>query len=154
MNLYKRYFLIVGIAIGLLPLSAVAEQASIVTKISKYSVTETMDRLEAVAKSKQVTIFARIDYTEMANRIDVKIRPAQLLIFGRGKGAPHMIQAAPLVGLSLPPKVLVYEDIDGQVKLSYIIGEQIKRQHRVKDRDAKFKGLTNMLNAVTDKALE
>jgi len=154
MNLYRTYYLIVGMAIGLLSTSAVAEQASIVTKISKYSVAETMDRLEAVAKSKQATVFARIDYTEMANRINVKIRPAQLLIFGRGKGAPHMIQAAPLVGLSLPPKVLVYEDLDGQVKLSYIIGEHIKQQHGVKDRDSKFKGLTGMLNAVTDKALE
>jgi uncharacterized protein (DUF302 family) len=60
--------------------------AGIVTKPSKYSVAESMDRVEAAAKGVGASIFARIDYQEMSKKVKVDIRPNQLLIFGRGAG--------------------------------------------------------------------
>ena len=154
MNVKRILKAVAGLTVLSLPIGAVADTDGIVTKVSKYSVEETMDRLEAVAKTKQATVFARVDYSVMAKKIGVKMRPAQLLIFGRGKGSPPMIQVNPLVGLDLPPKVLVYEDHDGKVKLSYVVGDYLKKRHNVMGRDKKFAGLTRMLNAVTDKALE
>jgi hypothetical protein len=42
--------------------------AAIVTKPSKYSVAESMDRVEAAAKSIAANIFARIDYQQCRRR--------------------------------------------------------------------------------------
>ena len=48
--------------------------AGIVTKASKYSVVESMDRVEAAAKSIGANIFARIDYQQMSKKVNVDIR--------------------------------------------------------------------------------
>jgi uncharacterized protein (DUF302 family) len=84
--------------------------AGIVTKASKYSVVESMDRVEAAAKSIGANIFARIDYQQMSKKVNVDIRPNQLLIFGRGAGGPYIIKEAPLAGIDIPFKALVWED--------------------------------------------
>jgi uncharacterized protein (DUF302 family) len=83
------------------------QNTGIVTKPSRYSVTETMDRVEAAAKAVGASIFARIDYQEMSKKVNVDIRPNQLLIFGRGAGGPHIIKQAPLAGIDIPFKALV-----------------------------------------------
>jgi hypothetical protein len=53
--------------------------SGIVTKPSKYAVTETMDRVEAAAKAVGASIFARIDYLEMSKKVKVDIRPTNCL---------------------------------------------------------------------------
>jgi uncharacterized protein (DUF302 family) len=96
----------------------VDKNAGIVTKPSKYSVTETMDRVEAAAKGVGANIFNRIDYQEMSKKVKVDIRPNQLLIFGRGAGGPYIIKEAPLAGIDIPFKALAWEDSQGKVWLS------------------------------------
>ena len=89
--------IIFGVAAVMLSLSALAfadesglvdKNAGIVTKPSKYAVTETIDRVEAAAKGVGANIFNRIDDQEMSKKVKVDIRPNQLLIFGRGAGGP------------------------------------------------------------------
>jgi uncharacterized protein (DUF302 family) len=58
----------------------------------RYTVPETLSRLETLAKSGGLTVFARIDFSGDAQNVGLKMRPAQLLIFGNPKaGAPLMI---------------------------------------------------------------
>jgi uncharacterized protein (DUF302 family) len=59
-----------------------ASDNRIINKTSKYSVKETLDRLEAVLKSKSITIFARIDQMATAETVGLIMRPTDLLIFG------------------------------------------------------------------------
>jgi uncharacterized protein (DUF302 family) len=53
---------------------------------SKYSVAETMDRLEAAIRRAQppINVFARVDFQATAATQGGKLRPTQILIFGRG----------------------------------------------------------------------
>ncbi len=80
--------------------------AGIITKPSKYSVKETIDRVEAAAKGVGANIFNRIDYQEMSKKVKVDIRPNELIIFGRGTGGPFIIKEAPLAGIDLPFKAI------------------------------------------------
>ncbi|MGH7122922.1 MAG: hypothetical protein ACREFI_01025, partial [Stellaceae bacterium] len=68
---------------------ALSSNIGIVTKASKYPVKETIDRVEAAAKGIGAHIFNRIDYQEMSKKVEVDIRPNELLIFGRGAGGPY-----------------------------------------------------------------
>ena len=105
--------------------------AGIVTKPSKYSVKETIDRVEASAKGVGAHIFNRIDYQEMSKKVNVDIRPNQLIIFGRGAGGPYIIKEAPLAGIDLPFKAIAWEDAQGKVWLSYTTGSYIDKRYAV-----------------------
>ena len=107
----------IGVAALSLSLGAFADEGGalgnntgIVTKPSKYSVSETMDRMEAAAKSVGANIFSRIDWQELSKKVDVQIPPNQLLIFGRGKGGPYIIKEAPLAALDIPFKAVAWQD--------------------------------------------
>ena len=79
----------------LLTMPAVAADNGFVSKPSKYSVAETLDRFEAVAKAKGITIFSRVDHSGGAEQVGLKIRPTQLLIVGSPKGGTPVMIAAP-----------------------------------------------------------
>ena len=54
----------------------------IISQPSPYSVTETVDRLEAILQAKGITIFVRIDQRAEAKKVGLSLRPTQLLLFG------------------------------------------------------------------------
>jgi uncharacterized protein (DUF302 family) len=91
----------------------------LVTIASSHSVKATIDRLEADARSKGLTIFARVDHAGGAAAIGLALRPTELLIFGNAKGGTPLMQAAQSSGIDLPLKALAWEDAAGTVWLSY-----------------------------------
>ena len=130
------------------------KNAGIVTKPSKYSVTETIDRVEAAAKGVGANIFNRIDYQEMSKKVKVDIRPNQLLIFGRGAGGPYIIKEAPLAGIDIPFKTLAWEDSQGKVWLSYTNGSYIDRRYAVKGAASYVKNIDETIEKIVSEALK
>ena len=91
--------LLAAILFAIVPVSVpVAAQAAdstgLISRVSPYPVTETLDCLEAVLKSKGVKIFARIDHAAEAQGAGMSLRQTQLLIFG---GSGHYWLLAPMV---------------------------------------------------------
>ena len=128
--------------------------AGIVTKPSKYSVAESMDRVEAAAKGVGANIFARIDYQEMSKKVKVDIRPNQLLIFGRGAGGPYIIKEAPLAGIDIPFKALVWEDSQGKVWVSHTNGSFIDKRYAVKGAASYVKNIDETIEKIVSEALK
>ena len=91
----------------------------IISKPSKYSVPETLHRLETILASKGIQIFALIDHSGEAEKAGLKMPPTQLLIFGNPKGGTPVMLAAPTAAIDLPWKALAWQDASGQVWLSY-----------------------------------
>jgi uncharacterized protein (DUF302 family) len=91
----------------------------IVSKPSKYSVPETLHRLETILTAKGVKIFALVDHSGEAEKAGLKMPPTQLLIFGNPKGGTPVMLAAPTAAIDLPLKALAWQDANGQVWLSY-----------------------------------
>ena len=154
----KHIFAIVAL---LLSLNAFADEsglldtnAGIVTKASKYSVADSMDRVEAAAKGVGAIIFARIDYQQMSKKVNVDIRPNQLLIFGRGAAGPYIIKEAPLAGIDIPFKALVWEDSQGKVWLSYTNGSFIDQRYAVKGAASYVKTINETIEKIMTEALK
>jgi len=129
-------------------------ESGIVTKPSKYPVPDTMDRVEAAAKSIGASIFARIDYQQMSKKVNVDIRPNQLLIFGRGAGGPYIIKEAPLAGIDIPFKALVWEDTAGKVWVSYTNGTFLDRRYAVKGAAQYVQNIDQTIEKFISEALQ
>jgi uncharacterized protein (DUF302 family) len=78
-------------------------------------------------------VFARIDHSGEAEKVGLKMRPTQLLIFGSPKAGTPVMIAAPSVAIDLPLKALAWEDAQGQVWLSYNSPDYLKQRHAIPD---------------------
>ncbi|HLK22257.1 MAG TPA: DUF302 domain-containing protein [Bryobacteraceae bacterium] len=105
----------------------------IVSKPSKYSVPETLDRLESLLRAKGVKIFARIDHAGEAENAGLKMPPTQVLIFGNPKGGTPLMLAAPTAAIDLPLKALAWQDSEGAVWLGYNDPQYLKQRFGVTD---------------------
>jgi uncharacterized protein (DUF302 family) len=99
---------------------AVAPSAKgVASKLSPYSVADTTRRLEGAARSKGLTIFARIDHTGGARSVGLTMQDEELLVLGNPRAGTPLMVARPLIGLDLPLRVLVWRDPEGRVWVSY-----------------------------------
>lgn len=103
----------------------------IINKLSSRSVEETVERLKGTLQSKGVTLFALVDHSGEAEKAGMKMRPTKLLIFGSPKGGTPVMQAAPSVAIDLPLKILVSEDPQGKVWLSYNSPAFLQQRHGI-----------------------
>lgn len=125
----------VAIAITLAALSSLAPVAfaadGLIAAKSPYSVSQTLDRLEAVAKERGLKVFARIDHAAGASSVGKTLRPTELLIFGNPQGGTPLMECAQSAGIDLPLKALAWQDERGQVWLGYSDLESVARRHEV-----------------------
>jgi len=117
----------------LFPIAVLAADKGIISKLSKYSVPETIDRLESVVKGKGAMVFCRINFSGDAEKVGLKMRPTQMLIFGSPKAGTPVMISAPSVAIDLPLKVLAWEDESGKVWLSFNSPAYLKQRHELKD---------------------
>jgi uncharacterized protein (DUF302 family) len=108
---------------------APAANNGIVDKPSNHSVDQTMDNLKNILQSKGVTLFALVDHSGEAEKVGMKMPPTKLLIFGNPKGGTPLMLAAPRIAIDLPLKILVWEDAQGQVWVSYNSPAYLQERH-------------------------
>jgi uncharacterized protein (DUF302 family) len=101
----------------------------IVTIPTHHTVEQAADKLATLIEAKQIVLFARIDFAADAQRAGLEMQPAQLLVFGNPRAGTPLMQAAPTVALDLPLKVLVWQDNDGRVWLSYNATSYLQTRH-------------------------
>ena len=100
---------------------------------SNHSVDQTMEKLKGILESKSVTIFALIDHSGEAERVGLKMPPTKLLIFGSPKAGTPVMQAAPSIAIDFPLKILIWEDGQRKVWVSYDSLEYLQERHGVPD---------------------
>jgi uncharacterized protein (DUF302 family) len=107
----------------------VEKEGGIVKVPSNHSVDETVERLKNLLQSKGIHLFGLVDHSGEAAKAGLKMPPTKLLIFGNPQGGTPLMLAAPSVALDLPLKILVAEDAQGKVWLSYNSPEYLKERH-------------------------
>jgi uncharacterized protein (DUF302 family) len=100
---------------------------------SPRPVLETLARLETIVQEKGLRILARIDHSGDAARAGLSMPPTQLLIFGNAKSGTPLMVASPTAAIDLPLKVLVWQDGEEGVWLSYNSPEYLKQRHQLPD---------------------
>lgn len=110
---------------GMMP----ASNKGIIDKRSNHSVEATVEKLKNILQSKGVTLFALVDHSGEAEKVGMKMPPTKLLIFGSPKAGTPLMLAAPSVAIDLPLKILVSEDDQGEVWVSYNSPDYLKGRH-------------------------
>ena len=103
----------------------------IIDKPSNHPVEQTVEKLKNILQSKGVTLFALVDHSGEAEKAGMKMPPTKLLIFGNAKGGTPLMLAAPSIAIDLPLKILVWEDGQGKVWVSYNSLEYLQERHGV-----------------------
>ncbi len=101
----------------------------VINNLSNHAVDQTVKKLKNILQSKGVTLFAVVDHSGEAKKAGMKMRPTKLLIFGSPKAGTPLMLAAPSVAIDLPLKILVWEDGQGKVWVSYNSPEYLKERH-------------------------
>src|SRR5271163_1959337 len=96
-----------------------------------HSVDETVEKLKGILQAKGVTLFSLVDHSGEAAKVGMTMRPTKLLIFGNPKAGTPLMLAAPSVAIDLPLKILVWEDGEGKVWISYNATQYLSQRHNL-----------------------
>ena len=107
------------------------ETSGIVDRPSNHSVNETVDKLKNILRSRRVTLFDVIDHSGEAEKVGMKMPPTKLLIFGNPTAGTPLMLAAPKSAIDLPLKILIWEDAQGKVWVSYNSPRYLEERHRL-----------------------
>jgi uncharacterized protein (DUF302 family) len=120
------------------------------SKLSKYSVDETVDRFQSVLKKKSVTLFAFVDHSGEAAKAGLRMPPTKLLIFGNPAAGTPLMLASPSIAIDLPLKVLVAEDVAGKVWVSFNDPQYLAQRHQL---PSEFLKVLAVVEVLVDQAL-
>jgi uncharacterized protein (DUF302 family) len=101
----------------------------LITVASSFPAQETARRLEAAITKRGLTLFARIDHAANAASANLPLRPTEVFIFGNARGGTPLMQDKQSAGIDLPLKMLLWEDAEGRVSLSYNSPTWIAQRH-------------------------
>ena len=123
--------------------------AGIITKPSSQSVAETVDRLSRVIEDRGFALFRVIDHSGTAKRAGVQMPESKLIMFGKPAVGASVMVAEPRAGLDFPLKVLVWEDANGAVSVSYNSPEFLTERYHVEGAlRAPFDAVGSIVEAV------
>jgi len=108
---------------------AMSANNGIVEIPSNHSVDETVAKLKGILQAKSVALFALVDHSGEAEKVGLQMRPTKLLIFGNPNAGTPLMLAAPSSAIDLPLKILVWEDGQGKVWISYNSAEYLRKRH-------------------------
>jgi uncharacterized protein (DUF302 family) len=92
-------------------------------------VDETVAKLKTLLQTKGIELFVLVDHSGEAAKVGLKMPNTKLLIFGNPKGGTPLMLASPSIAIDLPLKILVAEDAQGKVWISYNSPEYLKERH-------------------------
>jgi uncharacterized protein (DUF302 family) len=124
---------------------------AVVTKMSPWSMADTLVRLLAVVAAQGMEVFAVIDHSGKARDVGLALRETKVVIFGSPSVTTPAIEAAPLAALDLPFRVAVWED-GHQTLVSYPAPAAVARRYGLDgDLATALAGIDALTGAVIDR---
>ena len=92
---------------------------------------QTVESLREILQAKGVHLFALVDHSGEAEKVGLQMRPTKLVIFGSPKAGTPLMQAAASIAIDLPLKILIWEDAQGKVWVSYNSPAYLQQRHNL-----------------------
>lgn len=147
-KLHKKFLavlLLAGPATVVTPLVTTAAKAAtpvasapaegVIKQKSDFSFDETVDRIKADIAKKGIRFFDEIDHMQLGANADLPINRSKLLLFGNPPLGVQFLQANPVAGLDWPVRMLVTQDDDGSVWVSWSDFHFVASRYQLADRD-------------------
>ncbi|KAA1244574.1 DUF302 domain-containing protein [Aquimarina sp. RZ0] len=129
------------------------EGEGIITKTSTQSFEETYDALiAAINGNTNLRLVAEVNHTVNAESIDLELNPTRLVIFGNPNLGTPLMQNQQTTGIDLPQKILVWEDDQNEVKVSYNDPAFLRSRHGITENENIFTTITTALDNLSNVA--
>ena len=131
-----------ALALGVVAMSSLAPVAAaddgIVKFKSAYPMPETIARMKKDIADKGIMFFDEIDQAKLAADAGIALLPSTLLVFGNPPLGVQFLQSNPVAGLDWPVRMLVTQDDDGSVWISWTDFRFVADRYQLADRDAQI----------------
>ena len=115
--------------------AASAPAQGVVRQRSDYGFDETVVRLKADIAAQGIRFFDEIDHAKLGAGANLPIGRSTLLLFGNPPLGVQFLQSNPLAGLDWPVRMLVTQDEDGSVWISWTDFQFVASRYELADRD-------------------
>ena len=117
---------------------ASAPAEGVVRQRSDYGFDETVKRLKADIAAKGIRFFDEIDHAALGKGANLPINRSTLLLFGNPPLGVQFLQSNPLAGLDWPVRMLVTQDENGTVWISWTDFRFVASRYQLKDREGQI----------------
>jgi len=128
---------VIGAAHAATPVAS-AQAQGVVKQRSDYAFDETITRIKADIATKGIRFFDEIDQQKLGAGANLPIGRSTLLLFGNPPLGVQFLQSNPLAGLDWPVRMLVTQDEDGSVWVSWTDFRFVANRYQLTDRDAQI----------------
>lgn len=109
----------------------------VVTLVDVGTVVELLRRVIAAIETLGLDVLAVIDYSGDAFDVGLGMQETKLVLFAGALLVSKLVLAHPDIGLELPLGLLIRDEPDGRVSLSYHDPGSLARRHRLSDDEAR-----------------
>lgn len=131
---------------------ASAPAEGVVRQKSDYAFDETVTRLKADIAAKGIRFFDEIDHARRGAGANLPINRSTLLLFGNPPLGVQFLQANPVAGLDWPVRMLVTQDDDGSVWISWTDFNFVAGRYQIQNRDAQLKMASDVAASIASSA--
>ena len=124
----------------------------IISTQSNAGFAATLSQARAAIDARGFKTFAVIDHAAGAASINEALRPTTLIIFGNPKGGTPLMQAEQKLGLQLPLKLLISEEDDGSVSVTYPDMEHLFHEYGIAGLTGSLGKIEGALGAIATEA--
>ncbi|HUH42714.1 MAG TPA: DUF302 domain-containing protein [Sulfurimonas sp.] len=120
---------------------------------SKYSVSETTQKIKEIVISKGFEVFTIIDHKQNAKNVNMEMAEAKVILFGNPKAGTKLMQEDILSALDLPLRVLIFKDSTANVKVAFRDVSALKVDFKLSNKEeleAMDKGLSAIIAKATN----
>lgn len=132
---------------------AINAEKGLITLQSNHSVQDTADKLVETIESKGMKVFAQVDHQKNALGANLSLRPTQVVMFGNPKAGTPLMNCEQTVAIDLPQKILISEDAQQRVWLSYNDPQYLKDRHNIKGCDMVIDNISKALDSISQAAV-
>jgi uncharacterized protein (DUF302 family) len=103
--------------------------------------------------AQKLRILATVDHGANAAGVDQELPPTRLILFGNPELGTPLMRSARTVAIDLPQKLLVWEDQDGRILVTYNDPLYLQERHRIEGRDEILVTISSALSNLVAEAI-
>jgi uncharacterized protein (DUF302 family) len=129
-----------------------APAEGVIKQRSDYGFDETIVRLKGDIAAKGIRFFDEIDHQRLGASANLPVNRSTLLLFGNPPLGVQFLQSNPIAGLDWPVRMLVTQDDDGAVWVSWTDFRFVAGRYQLQDRDAQIKMASEVAASIASAA--
>lgn len=135
------------------PATGIALNQGVITIQSQSDFATTYNRLRSsIENNDNLSMFAQVNHQQNAIAVGLELLPTSLIVFGNPLLGTPLMKGSKTAALDLPQKMLVWENSDGAVMISYNDPSFLKSRHAITDANVVLTQITTALKSLAEGA--